>query len=100
MIPLSASVFSIRFTVMCGIPVPADICRREGDRFRPAHRGCSKSLRALFGEAGLTRRERAVVPVLRDEAGILAVLGFGQDARCTAACGDPVIRITWTEDAE
>ena len=74
--------------------------RREGDRFHPAHRGCGKSLRALFGEAGLTRRERAVVPVLRDEAGILAVLGFGQDARCEAACGDPVIRITWTEDAE
>ena len=74
--------------------------RKNGDRFRPAHRGCSKSLRALFGEAGLTRRERAVVPVLRDEEGILAVLGFGQDARSVAACGETVIRITWTEDAE
>lgn len=74
--------------------------RREGDRFRPAHRGCGKSLRALFREAGLTRRERALVPVLRDEEGILAVLGFGQDERSVAACGDPVIRITWTEEAE
>lgn len=74
--------------------------RREGDRFRPAQRGCGKSLRALFREAGLTRRERALVPVLRDEEGILAVLGFGQDGRSVAACGDPVLRITWTEDAE
>ena len=74
--------------------------RRAGDRFHPVHRGCGKSLRALFREAGLTRRERALVPVLRDEEGILAVLGFGQDARCSAACGDPVLRITWTEEAE
>ena len=73
---------------------------REGDRFHPAHRGCGKSLRALFREEGLTRRESALVPVLRDEEGIAAVLGFGQDARCAAACGDPVIRITWTEEAE
>ena len=73
---------------------------REGDRFHPAHRGCGKSLRVLFREAGLTRRESALVPVLRDEEGILAVPGFGFDARCAAECGDPVIRITWTEDAE
>ncbi len=74
--------------------------RRDGDRFHPARRGCGKSLHALFREAGLTRRERALVPVLRDEEGILAVLGFGQDERSVAAYGDPVIRISWTEDAE
>ncbi len=74
--------------------------RREGDRFHPAGRGCGKSLKALFGEAGLTRRERALVPILRDEAGILAVLGFGQDERSLAGNGDPVLRITWTEEAE
>ena len=74
--------------------------RREGDRFHPAHRGCGKSLRALFREAGLTRNERERVPILRDEEGILAVLGFGQDERSVAAFGEPVIRITWTEEAE
>ena len=73
---------------------------QEGDRFHPAGRGCGKSLRALFREAGLTRGERARVPVLRDGEGILAVLGFGVDERCAAVCGEPVIRITWTEDAE
>jgi tRNA(Ile)-lysidine synthase len=74
--------------------------RRDGDRFHPLGRGCGKSLKALFGEAGLTRRERARVPVLRDEEGILAVLGFGQDVRSAARIGDPVIRVTWTEEAE
>jgi tRNA(Ile)-lysidine synthetase-like protein len=73
---------------------------REGDRFHPSHRGCGKSLRVLFREAGLTRGEATRIPVLRDEEGILAVPGFGQDVRCAAACGDSVIRVTWTEDAE
>lgn len=73
---------------------------REGDRFHPAGRGCGKSLKALFSEAGLTRRERAAVPVLRDEDGILAVLGFGQDERSLAGSGDSIVRIIWTEEAE
>lgn len=78
-------------TVLCTGP-------REGDRFHPAGRGCGKSLRALFAEAGLTRRERSCVPVLRDEAGILAVPGFGQDERTLAQAGDEIIRIRWTKD--
>ena len=74
--------------------------RREGDRFHPAGRGCGKSLKALFGEAGLTRRERGLVPVLRDGKGVLAVLGFGQDERSLARIGDPVVRVTWMEETE
>ena len=72
--------------------------RREGDRFRPAGRGCGKSLKALFAERGLTLRQRERVPVLRDEAGILAVLGFGQDERSVAQPGDSVWRIRWNYD--
>lgn len=72
--------------------------RRDGDRFHPAGRGCSKSLKALFGEAGLTKAERERVPVLRDEAGILAVLGFGQDERGCARPGDRVLRVCWRND--
>ncbi len=70
---------------------------REGDRFHPAGRGCGKSLKALFAERGLTRRERALVPVLRDGRGVLAVLGFGQDERTLARPGDRILRICWTE---
>lgn len=72
--------------------------RRDGDRFRPAGRGCSKSLKALFREAGLTKAERERIPVLRDEAGILAVLGFGQDERSCARPGDRVLRVCWRND--
>ncbi len=71
--------------------------RRDGDRFHPLGRGCGKSLKALFAERGLSRRERSLVPVLRDEAGILAVPGFGQDERTAAKPGDLVLRIRWRE---
>ena len=69
--------------------------RRNGDRFHPAGRGCGKTLKALFAEAGLTRAQRDRIPVLRDEAGILAVLGFGLDERVCAQPGDRVLRVTW-----
>ena len=69
--------------------------RREGDRFHPAGRGCGKTLKALFTEAGLTRAQRDRVPVLRDEAGILAVLGFGADERVCARPGERALRVSW-----
>ena len=72
--------------------------RRDGDRFRPAGRGCTKSLKALFAEAGLSLRERGLVPVLRDEEGILAVLGFGWDERCSAGPGETVLRLGWYDE--
>jgi len=72
--------------------------RQAGDRFHPVGRGCGKTLKALFAERGLTRAERERVLVLRDEAGILAVLGFGVDERARAVDGDRVLRIKWKED--
>ena len=74
--------------------------RREGDRFHPAGRGCGKTLKALFTEAGLTREQRDCTPVLRDEAGILAVLGFGVDERVRARPGDRVLRVSWKNTFE
>lgn len=90
------------YELKCAIVGETILCTgpREGDRFHPAGRGCGKSLKALFAEAGLTRRERACVPVLRDSAGILAVPGFGQDARTLAQAGDQIVRISWTETEE
>ena len=55
--------------------------RREGDRFRPAGRGCAKSLKQLFMESDVPAWERDAVPVLRDDKGILFVLGIGPDER-------------------
>lgn len=55
--------------------------RREGDRFRPAGRGCAKSLKQLFMENDIPAWERDAVPVLRDEKGVLFVWGIGPDER-------------------
>ncbi len=68
--------------------------RRAGDRIRLAGRGCTKSLKDLFSEARLSRRERETRPVLRDEKGVIAVYGFGAAERCIARPGDKVLRVT------
>ena len=67
--------------------------RLPGDRYHPQGRGCGKSLHDLFRDAGLTQRERDLVPVLRDEKGILAVLGFPADERVKPQIGEPCLEI-------
>ena len=68
--------------------------RRPGDEVRLHGRGCTKSVRKLFVEAGLTQRQRALTPVLRDDAGVLAVYGFGVSERAFPREGDTVLQIT------
>ena len=68
--------------------------REAGDRIRLYGRGCTKSLKDLFSEAGLSRPERDRTPVLRDEKGVIAVYGFGAAERCIARPGDKVLRVT------
>lgn len=72
--------------------------RQPGDAFAPAGRGCTKTLKSLFQERGLTRRQRSLVPVFRDDSGILAVAGFGIARRCVPEAGRKVIRIRCEED--
>lgn len=67
--------------------------RRPGDRLHPQGRNCGKSLRALFREAGMTQRQRDTTPVLRDDRGVLAVLGLAVDERARPEPGDMVLRI-------
>lgn len=77
------------YGLMEGFSFPAErICgtikvtsRREGDRFRPAGRGCAKSLKQLFMEKDIPAWERDSVPVLRDDNGIIYVWGTGPDER-------------------
>lgn len=68
--------------------------RRNGDKIRLAYRNCSKSLKELFLEKGIPQHERDSVPILRDEKGVMAVAGFGTDAKYLAKPGDKVLRIT------
>ena len=67
--------------------------RKPGDRLHPLGRGCGKSLKALFLEAGWTQTQRDRCLILRDEAGILAVLGLCAAERTRPAPGDRVLRI-------
>ena len=67
--------------------------RRHGDRFHPQGRGCGKRLHDLFRDACLTQRQRDLTPVLRDDRGVLAVLGFPADERVRPAPGDRVLCI-------
>ena len=80
----SYNIFFFQYENICGsISVTG---RWPGDRFRPAGRGCTKTLKQLFMERGVPAWERDSLPVLRDEAGILAVYGIGAAER---ACVRP-----------
>ncbi|MGI5971274.1 MAG: tRNA lysidine(34) synthetase TilS [Oscillospiraceae bacterium] len=65
--------------------------RREGDMIRLCGRP-GKSLKKLFIEAKIPARERSSVPVLADESGVVAVIGFGPDERF-APCGKDTLEI-------
>lgn len=67
--------------------------RQPGDRIRLQGRGCTKKLKELFSERGLTLAERVCVPVLRDGAGPLAVCGFGVAERALPGPEDAALRI-------
>lgn len=61
--------------------------RRNGDSYRIRQRGCTKSLKKLFNEAGVPPEKRADIPVVCDEDGILWVHGFGAAERCAVSEG-------------
>lgn len=67
--------------------------RRDGDKLRLAGRGCTKSLKALFAERGMTLAERDMTPVFRDEAGVIGVWGFGVAERCAAKKGETILKV-------
>lgn len=55
--------------------------RQAGDRISLATRGCTKTLKKLFNELGITPEKRNTVAVLADEKGVVAVEGAGVDSR-------------------
>ena len=67
--------------------------RKAGDRISPLGRGCTKSLKSLFMERGLTQSQRRLCPVIRDEKGIVLVPGLAQAERCRCEKGDRVLCI-------
>lgn len=71
--------------------------RRDGDKIRPAGRGCSKTLKSLFMENKIPVQLRDSCPVIRDGQGILLVRGLAMDERAKPRKGDKVFKITFTE---
>ena len=63
--------------------------RRTGDTIRLP--GGTKTLKKWFIDWKIPAARRGLVPVLADEAGVLAVYGLGQNLDCRAAEGEPAI---------
>ena len=85
----SFNTFCFKHANICGRLYVAS--RRAGDSVRLSGRGCTKTLKKLFSEAGLSLEARTMTPVIYDDAGVAAVCGFGMAERLTAQPGDPVI---------
>ncbi len=83
--------FSLKCDMINGV-----VCfrpRRTGDTVTLPGRG-SKTLKKLFIDAKVPRRERERVPVLADESAVLAVAGFGPSQSHLAGPGELALEIT------
>ena len=87
----SFNIFFFKNDSICGNMFV--MSRLEGEKIRLAGRNCTKTLKKLFSEAKLNGENKALVPVLYDEAGAIAVYGFGIAERCSPISGDSVIKV-------
>lgn len=88
----SLKIFYFQCEDICG--TMSCTTRRDGDRLRVKGRGCTKKLADLMAERGIPASRRGLVPVLRDERGVLAVVGFGQDERTLPRQGGRLIKVS------
>ena len=73
--------------------------RQTGDEIALPRRGGTKSLKKLFIDEKIPRRERERIPVLADDRGVAAVAGFGPDQSRAARPGQPAYEIRfWKAD--
>jgi len=68
--------------------------RKSGDKISFGGKKGTKTLKKLFIDEKLPLRLRESTPVLSDEKGVIAVLGFGIDVRCIPAPGDKLCSVT------
>jgi len=76
--------------------------RETGDKIKLFGTNRTKTLKKLFIEKKIPARRRAMIPVIADDAGVLAVRGVGYDARAaggTADCsaGDVLLEVIFEE---
>ena len=70
--------------------------RSEGECISILGRNVSKSLKKLFIESKIPKRERERIPVIADDNGPLAVYGICTGARALPENGEPAIEISFT----
>ena len=87
----SFNTFYFKSEKICGRMSVAS--RKPGGSVRLYGRGCTKSLKKLFAEAGIEPAERSLVPVIYDEQGVLAAAGFGTAERAAAQPGDRCVKV-------
>ena len=75
-------------------------CRESGDSLTLLGRQGRRSVKKLLMERRIPRELRESVPVLRDEAGVLAVYGSGQSERAFPQPGEPYYAVTFRELTE
>lgn len=88
----SVNTFLVKSDSICGNIVIGP--GKGGESIRLAGRGCTKTLKKLFAEARIPLARRGLVPVLRDDEGLVAVYGFGIAQRCQAMAGDKALKIS------
>lgn len=87
----SLNLFLFKTEGLCGtISVGS---RREGDRITLAGRNITKSVKKLMIEEKIPPSRRELVPVLRDDRGVIGILGLGQAAGTVPKVGDRVMEI-------
>jgi len=72
--------------------------RMEGDRIRPIGLGGTKKLKDLFIDLKIARDQRDYIPVLRDESGVMWVVGYrlSEDYRVDAHT-KRLLKVSFTE---
>ncbi|MGX8699107.1 MAG: tRNA lysidine(34) synthetase TilS, partial [bacterium] len=91
----SFTTFPFKKAAVCGtISIGS---RRSGDSIRLNPGSGAKTLKKLFIEKKIPLRQRESLPVIRDERGVLAVLGIGCDVRVRANPGEEVITLRFEE---
>ena len=70
---------------------------QSGDSIRPLGRKCTKSLKKLFSEAGLSKAEKENWPVIRDDEGVLYVYKLALAERAMARPGEKAVKVSVTE---
>ncbi len=87
----SFKTYCLRYESICGdLSVSSP---RAGESYRPAGRGCTKTLKSLFAECRATERSKRLTPVFRDREGIVLVPPFGAAERCVPAAGEKLLVI-------